>query len=122
DGKEKTIAVVIEELEEEDISVNTQEKEKGPRLGMSLSENSREYAQRYNLSDSRGLVVTGVMSGSPAALAGIQPGDILLELDRKSIKSMSDFKERISKYKKGDTLLFLVKRQSGTIFLTLNIE
>jgi len=124
DGKEKTLQVKIAEAKESSSAAvqGNNNMNEGPRLGMSLMENSKQYARQYNLPDYRGLVVTEIMPGSPAAMAGIQPGDIILELDKKPIESLKEFKDKISKYKAGDTMLFLIKRQSGSFFLTLKLE
>ena len=62
------------------------------------------------------------MPGGLAAQAGIQQGDIILEMDKKPIKDMNDFMERMSKYKTGDTILFLIKRQTGSFFVTIKLE
>jgi serine protease Do len=122
-GKELTKDVTIAEAKEDNTAVEENNtKQEGPQLGMSLTENSKQYERQYNLPDYRGLVVTGVMPGGPAAQAGIQTGDIILELDRKPIESMQDFRNRLDKYKKGETMLFLIKRQSGTLYLTLKLE
>ena len=123
DGKEITKEAKIAEAKEETPSMEGNDhKKEGPQLGMSLMENSTQYERQYNLPDSRGLIVTGIMPGGLAAQAGIQQGDIILEMDKKPIKDMNDFMERMSKYKTGDTILFLIKRQTGSFFVTIKLE
>ena len=122
-GKEIIKEAKIAESKEDTTTVKENNgKPETPQLGMSLMENSRQYERQYNLPDFRGLIVTGVTPGGLAAQAGIQTGDIILELDRKPIKSMNDFMNRISKYKTGQTMLLLVEGQSGTFYVTIKLE
>lgn len=121
-GKELTKKITIAEAKEASTVTNEKKaKHEGPKLGMSLMQNNKQFQRQYNLPDYRGLVVTGITPGSPAAMAGIQAGDIILELDRKPVENINDFMEEISKYKAGDTLLFLIERQTGTFYVTLKL-
>ena len=45
-----------------------------------------------------GVVVTAVEPGSPADRAGVQAGDVLVEVNQKSVRSLAAFKQR---YKRG---------------------
>ena len=49
--------------------------------------------EKQKLKDENGVIVERVLPGSLAALAGIQPGDILISLDGDGIKSPSQFTE-----------------------------
>lgn len=60
-----------------------------PLLGVSVAELTPEIRQKFHLSkNASGLAVISVIPGSDAALKGLKPGDLLVELDR---KKMSDF-------------------------------
>lgn len=60
-----------------------------PLLGVAVAELTPEIRQKYRLSkNAAGLAVVNVVSGSDAALKGLMPGDLLVELDR---KTLSDF-------------------------------
>ena len=93
-----------------------------PNLGMTLKELTPELAGNLGLSETSGLVVVQVESSSPAAEAGIRPGDIILELDQVPMKNLEQFIEKIKDYKAGDTILLLTKRRSATLYLTLKIR
>jgi serine protease Do len=62
-----------------------------------------------------------VDNNTPAEEAGIQPGDIIVEVDQVPVKSLEQFTRKIEAFKKGDTVLFLVKRQGATLYTTLKI-
>ena len=51
--------------------------------------------------------------GSPASLAGLQPGDLIVEADRRKVANAGDLQEALDKAKDKDTVLLLVKRKSA---------
>lgn len=74
DGKERTDTVAAKTL---------------PLLGIAVAELTPEIRRKYRLSkNAAGLAVVDVLPGSDAALKGLTPGDLLVELDR---KKLSDF-------------------------------
>jgi serine protease Do len=119
-GKLETIQLNVGELKEAEAAIETPSGAK-PKLGMALEDITPDIAQRLGLTDTSGVVVVQIEDGSPAAEAGIQPGDVILEVDQKPVKSLQDFNAKTSGYKAGDTLLLLAKRQSATLYLTLKI-
>jgi serine protease Do len=118
-GDTKTFKVTVGELKDEQAEGEGPEAE--PALGMAVEDLTAETASNLGLSDKEGVVVTSVERGSPAAEAGIRTGDLILEVDQTQIKTKAQFAKLIKSYKAGDTILFLLKRQNGTIFLTLTI-
>ena len=116
-GRTKSIQVEVGTLEEEKETPQVAEAE--PNLGMTLKELTPELAGNLGLSETSGLVVVQVESNSPAAEAGMRPGDIILEVDQVTMKDLEQFIEKIKNYKAGDTILFLTKRRGATLYLTL---
>ena len=92
------------------------------RLGMIVEEITPELRQRYGLTDKKGIVVVSVERMSPAHEAGIREGDIIIEIDQKPVRDLRHYMDMISKYKEGDTILFLIKRGGNTIYLTLHVH
>jgi serine protease Do len=119
-GKRETLQVKVGELKEEEAESETPT-ETQPKLGMSMEDITPDTAKRLGLTETSGVVVVQVEEGSPAAEAGVRPGDIILEVDQKPIGSLADFNAKTTGYKVGDTMLLLVKRQSSTLYLTLKI-
>jgi Do/DeqQ family serine protease len=68
--------------------------------------------------DEKGLVVVEVTPGSPAAAAGLEEGDVILEVDRQPARASSDLAKAASAAG-GRPLLLLVNRGGNTIFVTL---
>jgi serine protease Do len=79
-----------------------------------------DITRRFQLdADRRGVVVTAVEPGSPAATAGIQPGDLIEEVDRKTVASVDEFSTAIADLQDKDTLLVLARRGTFTSFFAL---
>jgi serine protease Do len=118
-GKKKRIEVKVGELEEEKEAPVVSEAT--PDLGMVVKEITPELARNFGLSESSGLVVAQVESNSPAGGAGVKPGDIILEVDQVEVTSVQEFNRKMESYKVGDTVLFLLKRGTATLYLTLKV-
>jgi serine protease Do len=118
-NKKETLQVKIGELKDEEKVLA--EKTEGGGLGMSLEEITPERAKAFGLADKSGLVVVQVEDGSPAGEAGVRPGDVILEMDQTPIRSLEEFNRKVEAFKKGDTILLLIKRQKATLFLTLKV-
>jgi serine protease Do len=119
-GQKMSLQVKIGELVEQ--PEDQEPPEVRPSLGMTVEEITQETAKSYGLSESSGLVVVQVEEGSPASAAGISPGDILLEMDQEPVKDLDSFEKKSAGYKKGDTVLLLVKRRTATLYMTLKVS
>ena len=51
----------------------------------------------------------------------MKKGDIILEIDQEPVKTLNEYREKISRYRKDDKILFLIKRQDSSIYLTLKV-
>jgi serine protease Do len=118
-GRERSFEVTLGRLDEE-VEV-TAPAETRTDLGMSVKEVSPELSRRYSLDREEGLVVVRVASSSPAAEAGIRPGDVILEVDRRAVRDLADYEEMIGEYEEGDTILFLIRRGGNTLYLTVTV-
>jgi putative serine protease PepD len=63
----------------------------------------------------------GVQAGSPAAAAGLRPGDVVTAIDGKSITSTQQFIETVDTYTPGQTITLTVKRGSNTLNVKLTL-
>ncbi len=60
-----------------------------------------------------------IEQGSPADEAGLQRGDVILEVNRQSVDNEAAYKKALKKMEKGKTVLLLVRRGENTIFMAL---
>ena len=119
-NKKEALQVKVGELmEEEKLQEASQEK---PQLGMTLEEITPDSAKNYGLSVKSGVVVVQVEENSPAGEAGVRPGDVILEVDQSPVNGLQQFNQKVQTYKKGDTLLLLIKRQKASLFVTLKVS
>ena len=118
DGYKKSFKVKIEELKEDHYEESIKETE---NLGMTVEEITPDITRQFRLTEKSGLVVVDVEPNSPAEEANIRQGDIIIEIDQFPMHDLQGFKEKIRQYEEGDTILFLVKRGSNTIYLTLKV-
>lgn len=90
-------------------------------LGLVVQELSPQIQRRLGIQDA-GVVITNVRQGSVAAEAGLQPGDIVLEVNRKKVESLGDYRKAMDSVKGGETALFLVKRDNNTIYVAIKAD
>lgn len=67
----------------------------------------------------RGVVVMSVEPGSSAEEAGLRRGDLIMEVNHQAIHNTQDYEERLSKRPKNEPILFLIRRQERTLFVTV---
>ena len=66
------------------------------------------------LNANSGVAVTAVEAGSPAADSGIQPGDVILQVNQTPVSSVTGVKSQVAKAKGDKPLLLLVRRAEGS--------
>ena len=66
-----------------------------------------------------GVVIAGVEQGSTAEEAGLQEGDVIMEINRQPVRNIGDFKRLSSKLSKKDSTLLLINRQGRKLFLAI---
>jgi serine protease Do len=116
DKKEITLNVAVGELKEEEVVASVPEK---GELGMTVQRVTPQIAESLGLEKAEGVVVTDVEAGSAADESGIRRGDVILQIDRKPIRSVEEYRKSIAGIRKGKGVLFLVRRGESTLFLAL---
>jgi serine protease Do len=116
DGKEEVVRVKIGELKEEEVLASVPGK---GSLGLTVQKVTPQIAESLGLERPEGVVVTSVEQGSPGDEAGIRRRDVILEIDRKPIRGLKDYRKAVSRIEKGRGVLFLVRRGETTLFLAL---
>ncbi len=123
EGKEKTVKMTLTELTEEATGKTPGEEgqEEGAILGLVVKNLDAALAKRFRLKDTKGVIIIQVEGGSAAAEAGLQPGDIILEINGKAIENLKDYQQSAAKLKKGSFARLLIKRQTRTLYVMLEI-
>ena len=98
------------------------DKEQGDLLGLSVEDLTPQLARRAQVEPgTRGALVVDVSPDSPGAGAQIEPGDIVVEVNRLAVATAADYKKAAKGLKKGDTALLRVKHGQGTRYVPLRI-
>lgn len=124
-GKKQKLDVKIAELTDEVEAESKEGEGEGDEtttLGMSVQQITPELARSLNLEDDSGVIISDVKRGGAAFRAGMRRGDVIVEINAKLVDSISDFRKLIKSNKKNVPMLFLIKRNESTIFLTLKPE
>jgi serine protease Do len=116
DKKEIVLNVAIGELKDQEVVASAPEK---GELGLTVQRLTPQMAESLGLEKSEGVVVTAVEPASAAEEAGIRRGDVILEVDRRTVRNLDDYKKAIAGIAKGRGVLFLVRRGESTLFLAL---
>lgn len=81
-------------------------------LGVNMDTVRAEIAKVYGLSEARGAIITNISDKkSAAAIAGLQPGDIVLEIDGTPVIDSQDLVTRIASYEPEKTVSLLIVRE-----------
>jgi serine protease Do len=119
DKRKVPLTVTITELKDEQAAASAPERERD--FGLTVQNVTPEIAQALGLKRAQGVVIAAVERGSPADDAGLRRGDVILEIDRKTVRNLSDYREAIAGLKRGESSLFLVQRGQVTSFVALRI-
>jgi serine protease Do len=129
--KEVTLNVKVDELNLDDEGSNTQrradgapEEEASSGFGMTLGNITRDTARQLRLDETvRGAVITDVEPGSPAARAGLQPGDVITRVNRRPVTGATEASRELARVESGGTAFLLVVRRGGDeTFVTVTKE
>ncbi|MFQ5794959.1 MAG: trypsin-like peptidase domain-containing protein [Candidatus Bipolaricaulia bacterium] len=90
-----------------------------PKFGVTVTENSRDLAERMDLATDEGMAIIDVESGSKAFWAGLQPGDVILEVDRRPVNSVEEWNEIVGGISEDENPVFTIMRGDRTRFMPL---
>jgi serine protease Do len=92
------------------------------RLGVMVQEVNQELAESFGLDKPRGALVSAVDAGSPAAKAGMQPGDVVLKFNGKEIGNSGELPALVGGVAPGSEVQIEVWRKGKTQQLRATVE
>ncbi len=117
DGRRETLSVKIGEMPADEPVVASRGTE---RWGLSVQPITPELARQFKLPAGEGVLVSEVDEDSPAARAGIRPGDAIIEVNRRRVKDLRSFEDALGRSEQ-DVLLF-VQREGRSQYVVLKSE
>ncbi len=130
DRQERTLSITVDELNLEAESPaargggrdNDPAQETSSGFGITLQNVTPEIARRLRLENRTGAVITEIEQGSPAARAGLQPGDVIVRVGRQPVESAGDAQRELARIASGGTAFLRVIRGGQETFVTITKE
>ena len=134
DGKQVTLQVKVGELPEDVTALAnapapvpdlTPQPLKLSGLGLELSPTSPDMRKKYSIgADQKGVLITGVTDGTPAADRGLKAGDVVVEVQQEEVATPADVQTKIDAARKAGrpTVLLLVQGQDGMRYVPISIK
>jgi serine protease Do len=114
---EKVDLTVGEYHKDQEVATAANEESGHPRLGIAISDLTPDVRQQLNLpEDVKGVAVAQVQPGSPAEDAGLQGGDVILEVNRKAVTSADQFRNDVKQAPADKDMLLLVWANGGSSY------
>jgi len=125
DGKTITVPITIgeEPVDKDAIASNRGDSPAGTAgnpLGIVTDELTSDQRKQLGITNGEGVVVTRI-TGNAARRSALAPGDVILMVARKPVKSVAEFNAALKGAKPGDAVMLLVRRDDQTQFLALTV-
>jgi serine protease Do len=127
-GEEETLKVKIGKVDSDKFSGVAkgdwdEDRGKADALGLVVRQLSLSDKRQLDLPQNfEGVVATRVEPHSSAEMSDIRSGDIVREINGKTVKTVEDYKKATKSFKKGDYARLLIKRGSANIYLAFQIK
>jgi serine protease Do len=119
-GKRKVLNVIIGALDADKASIAEAKENNSDRLGLSVSSVDDDQLRVLRLRG--GVLVTDVLVDSPAAVAGLKPEDILVQLGYSRIDDIEEYAQVIKELPKNTPILVRYYRQGWAVSRTIVID
>lgn len=93
-----------------------------PLAGLLVDELTPQMARQMALPVNSGLVVTDVEEGSLAEASGMQPGDVILEVNQKAVPTLQIYQRVVEPIRPNELALLLVNRQGTVLYVPIQTE
>ena len=82
-------------------------------LGLRVADLSSDIARRFDVTETEGVILVGIKSGSKGENAGLRTGDVIKGMNRAEVKSVADYKRVMESVESGEAIAFLIKRRNS---------
>jgi serine protease Do len=96
--------------------------EREMNVGMRVQNIDATIAKYYKLDSQKGVIVTDVFRNSPAKSAGLEPGDVIYQIEEYKINNDQTLVGVLHEFKKGETIKLFVIRDNDEIEIKMKLE
>lgn len=82
------------------------------QIGVSVSSLSKQLGEYFGVTDGKGILINNVNENSPAAKAGLRAGDVIVEVEGKSVANTMDLIRGIAEKKEGEVSLTILRNKN----------
>ncbi|MCR4392269.1 MAG: Do family serine endopeptidase [Candidatus Acetothermia bacterium] len=119
DGRSLTLTVTLGARPDEGTVSPPSPAPGAPKFGLTVHDITPDVARQFGLTQvAGGVIVTAVAPGSPGHVAGVRAGDVIVEVDRRPVKSVEDWNRIVADLPESGVLL-TVQREGRTLFLLI---
>jgi serine protease Do len=124
DGKNVSVPLTLEEMDSDrGQKLNAENTGDKPRWGLGIADITPELRQQLQAPDDlHGAVIQRVLPGSPSDDAGLQPGQVIMGVNRHETRSASDVQKALASVPKGQDALVLIWVNGGNTFRVLHSQ
>jgi serine protease Do len=119
-GKQEKIKVHIAKREAKEIASKSTKEKSDDDLGIQVTDITPEMAQRFDLPEKSGVIVTDLAPDGKAAQAGLQTGDVIKEINHQEINSQRDYQKAMADTDSAKEINIFIRRQRAG-FLVIKI-
>jgi serine protease Do len=119
DGKRQNISISIGTLTPEAMA-SVGATQSSDELGLTVQTLTPQLAEQFGGQPGEGVLVTEVKPGSIAATAGIEPGTVILQVNRQWVKTVGEFQQAVKAGRDAGRVLLLVRKDNMQRFVVLS--
>jgi serine protease Do len=119
DGKRLALSVKVAQLEDREAKAAAAAEPAGAKLGIAARSLTPEMARSLNVPEGRGVLVERVEDGSRAQNAGLEAGDVIVEVNRTPVSNVGALRAALARQPAGKPVLVLVLREGQSLYLTV---
>ena len=121
-GAKKTVFAKVGKLEDETVAPTEKKEDRKDPLGIKPQNLTPELSRNLGLdAKQKGVLVSEIATDSVAYEKGVRRGDVLIEVNQKKITNVQSYIDATKKLKKGSSVLLLLARRQGTIFVAFQL-
>ena len=121
-GKEKVFSLTVAERKDKTEIASAKGKESKVYFGIIAQEISPEISRQLGVPRESGVIIIDIENGSPAEDVGLQPQDIIVQVNKVKISSMKQYTKEISKAAEKRNVTLLVQRGKSKVIVSLHME